>query len=217
AEITVNNRYGPGELVPIVEDEIQVAVRVLAPHWVTASQVELYANGQKVREALMPTEPDRKQPPGVKWAGSWTLPRPKHDAHLVAVARGPGISGLYWPTAKPYQPTSPDPTTHTLGVSGAVWLDVDGDGRRTPARDYAERLLRHADGELPALLALLANSDAAVAAHAAFLYHSAGGSLTSAETQSALKTATPAVREGFRAYFEAWRETQAAGGVRPGE
>jgi len=39
ADITVNDRYGPGDLVPA--GEARVAVRVLGPGWVTADKVEL--------------------------------------------------------------------------------------------------------------------------------------------------------------------------------
>ena len=49
AEITVNGKYGPGDLAPAAA-EVKVAVRVLGPGWTTADKVELYANGHKVRE-----------------------------------------------------------------------------------------------------------------------------------------------------------------------
>src|SRR5439155_19593904 len=48
-EITVNGKYGPGDLVP-ASDEVTVAIRVLGPSWVAADKIELYANGVKVRE-----------------------------------------------------------------------------------------------------------------------------------------------------------------------
>src|SRR5207253_1776923 len=102
AEITVNGRYGPGDLAPAA-DEIMVAVRVLGPAWATAETVELYANGVRVRAAHI----EHGDRPGVKWSGEWRLPRRKHDEHLVAVALGPGVTDLSWPTARPYQPTSP--------------------------------------------------------------------------------------------------------------
>src|SRR5439155_25833855 len=96
AAITVNDKYGPGDLVPAA-GEVKVAVRVLGPGWVTADKVELYANGCKIREVSIS---DGKRP-GVKWAGEWTLPRFKHDVHLAAIATGPGMRELYWPIAKP--------------------------------------------------------------------------------------------------------------------
>src|SRR5207244_8986598 len=128
ADITVNDKYGPGDLVPAA-DEFAVTVRVLGPAWITADSVELYANGIKVHEARILNG----RQPGVKWAGTWRLPRRKYDEHLVAVALGPGVRDLSWPIAKPYQPTSPVVDSRVIGVSGAVWLDHDGDGRRTRA------------------------------------------------------------------------------------
>src|SRR5439155_10838637 len=44
AEITVNGKYGPGDLVP-ASGAVKVKVRVLGPGWVQADKVELYANG----------------------------------------------------------------------------------------------------------------------------------------------------------------------------
>ena len=52
AEITVDGKYGPGDLAPATGD-VKVAVRVLGPAWATADRVELYANGVKVREAAI--------------------------------------------------------------------------------------------------------------------------------------------------------------------
>src|SRR5262249_52765184 len=102
ADITVNGRYGPGDLAPAT-DPVRVAVRVLGPAWVQAARVELDASGTRVRAARIPE--GRKA--GVQWEGVWELPRPRHDTFLVAVASGPGVRALYWPIARPYQPTSP--------------------------------------------------------------------------------------------------------------
>src|SRR5207302_2934037 len=147
-------RYGPGDLVPSAGD-VKVAVRVLGPSWVTADRVELYANGVKVREASI----SGRGKGGVLWSGEWTLSRFRHDLHLVAVATGPGVTGLYWPIARPYQATSPVVRRRVIGATGAVWLDGDGDGRWTSARGYAERLDKEAKGDLAKLLKALAGYD----------------------------------------------------------
>jgi hypothetical protein len=201
AEITVNGRYGPGDLAP-ASDEVKVAVRVLGPGWVTAETVELYANGSKVREARIP---DGRRP-GVKWSGEWTLPRSRHDVHLVAVASGPGVRELYWPSAKPYQPTSPAVDRRVIGSTGAVWVDRDGDGRRTSAAEYAQRLLRDAGADVPRLVAALADYDEAVAAQAASLLRAKGVALQDAE----VRKAGAHVERGFQAFQAAWRESQIA-------
>src|SRR5439155_14599319 len=78
AEITVNDKYGPGDLVP-ASDQVKVSLRVLGPDWVKADKVELYANGRKIREARL----DSLRPvgEGVQWQGDWMLPRFRHDVH----------------------------------------------------------------------------------------------------------------------------------------
>src|SRR5205823_12127775 len=201
ADITVNDKYGPGDLVP-VKGDVKVSVRVLGPAWTTADRVELYANGHKIREQKI----THVSKDSVKWSGEWTLPRFKHDVHLVAVASGPGVTELYWPIAKPYQPMSPVVERRVLGVSGAVWLDADGDGKRTSARGYAERLLREADGEWPKVVKALADYDEAVAVQAAALLRARGVSPGGAEIREAARKAGAQVGRGFEAYAEAWRE-----------
>lgn len=213
-ELTVDGRFGPGELAPATGDTIEIAVRVLGPHWVRADKVTLFANGQPIREsAIVKGGAKSTISDGVLSTGSWQIPRPQHDVHLAAIAQGPGIDGLFWKTAKPYQPTSPDFHALVIGSSGAVWLDVDGDGRRTPAFDYAQRLVLAGGDDLPALLASLANYDEAVAAQAAHLWQQAGRSLLTDEAQAALQKAPPQAARGIRTYLDAWRENQLARGT----
>jgi hypothetical protein len=149
-------------------------------------------------------------PPGVKWKGEWKIPRPAHDVHLVAIATGPGIEGLYWRTAKPYQPTSPDPRTIVFGCSGAVWVDADRDGQATPARSYAEKLVEQAGGDWEKLVDGLRTYDGAVAAQAA---HLIGVKAVIPEDLAVkLQSAAPATRMGFEAYAAARRESEIARG-----
>src|SRR5262249_13731060 len=81
AEIIVNDKYGPGDLVPSAGD-VKVAVRVLGPSWVKADRVELYASGVKIREA--PIAGGGKA--GVQGSGEWSAPR-------VRPRRPPGRGG----------------------------------------------------------------------------------------------------------------------------
>jgi hypothetical protein len=210
AELTVNEKYGPGELARVPDDQVRVRLRVLAPHWIEASRVMLFANGELIRSEEIDTPARRDRPRGVKWQADRLIPRPRHDVHLVAIAIGPGIDGPWWKTAKPYQPESPDWQPHVIGCSGAVWLDADGDGRPTAAFDYAQRAYAACDGDLGKLVAALIEYDAATAAQGARLFHAAGGSLTSAESQVVLQAAEPAVQTGFRRYLEAWRDNEVA-------
>ena len=207
-EITVNDKYHSGDTAATGDEDVRIEVRVLGPHWSRADRVELFANGRSIGSISIPAPPDPTLPVGVKWVGSWDVPKFQHDVHLVAIATGPGIDSLHWRTAKPYQPTSPDWKASVIGCSGAVWLDVDGDGRRSSARDYAERLATTARGDGKALIASLSKYDDAVAAQAAHLVRVSGTSLQSDEIQTALKSGSAMTREGFRAYADAWRENE---------
>jgi len=207
-ELTVDDRHGPGDLAEPKDESVDVRIRVLGPHWTQADRVELFANGVKIKEAEIPAGDDPAV--GVKADIRWTIPSPPHDAHLVAVARGPGIDGNHWRSAKPYQPVTPRWEPYVLGVSGAVWIDADGDGRRTPAREYAARLHDDVRDDLPKLIASLAEYDETVAAHVAYLVHKAGRTPADPAITAALQDAAAPARAGFRAYLESWRETEAA-------
>jgi hypothetical protein len=209
AKIDVNGRYTSGDITPAA-DEYRVGIRVLGPHWVSATNVELYANGERIAQWEVPAEGSAELPRGVKWQGEHRLLKPAHDVFLTVIATGPGIDGPYWKTAKAYQPTSPDWTPRVLSCSGAVWLDADGDGRRTAAYDYAKRMHEAAKGDLVKLVASLAGYDRATASQAAHLVQSSGTSLLADESQAVWTKASPAVQAGFRAYLEAWRENQMA-------
>lgn len=215
-DITVNGKFGPGDLVPQGKDgNLHVKVRVLGPGWVRADKVELYANGSKIREARI--GPEQKTP--VKWEGEWTLPRFGHDTHLVAIATGPGVQELYWPISKPYQATSPQVNRRIIGGTGAVWLDADGDGNRTCAFEYAKRLLKTWEPLDPdrtqKLIHSLAEYDEAVAIQVASLLQARKISAGDPAIQQAAAKAGAHVERGFLAYFEAWRECQIArGGTR---
>jgi hypothetical protein len=209
AELTVNGKYSSGELAKVPGDELKVSVRVLGPHWVTANKLTLYMNGAPIRAVGIP-QPSDDPELGMKFQSEWNLPKPKHDAHLVAIATGPGVDGLYWKTAKPYQPTSPEWTSQVIGCSGAVWLDVDGDGRRTAAYDYARRIVDGTRGDVQQLLTQLARYDQAVAAQTAQLLQSSGISLIADDVQGALAKSDKQVQDGFRTYLDAWRRNQIA-------
>jgi hypothetical protein len=146
----------------------------------------------------------------VKWERTYKLPRLAHDSHLVAIALGPGIDGPWWKTAKPYQPTSSDGETWVLGCSGTIRVDGDGDGRWSSPRDYAQRLVAGAGGDLSKLVAGLAGYDEATAAQAAHLFQRSGKSLVDATSSEILKSAPEQVREGIAKYLQAWRESERA-------
>jgi hypothetical protein len=125
-EIKVNGRYGPGDLVPR-ERTLRVSIQVRGPSWTSVDRVTLYANGLPAKEARV--SGDKKG--GLKWQGTWNLPSPGYDLHLVAIATGPGVTQPFWRIPKSYQPESPDWRPYVIGSTGAVWIDADGDGKVT--------------------------------------------------------------------------------------
>jgi len=213
--LTVNDRYSSGELARVGGDTVKVNVRVQGPHWTTASRIQLFANGTVIREATMPANDDSAPVKKLDWKTEWIIPRPNHDVHLVAIATGPGITDSYWKTALPSQPPSPDFEPTSLGCSGAVWLDVDGDGRRSSARDYAEFAVGSAARKLDAVLENLTTYDEATAAQAAFVVHRQSGlgkqpPFLNSDAQATIRKTGPHVRKGIQNYLDAWRRNQIA-------
>ncbi|MBI3865429.1 MAG: CehA/McbA family metallohydrolase [Planctomycetia bacterium] len=207
-EISVNGKSGPGDLVSPA-DELTVDVRVLGPSWTKAESVALYANGFKIRDAKI--EPgDAAGERGVKWKGTWRLPRFAHDVHLVAIALGPGVKELYWPISRPYQPSTPVWNSYVVGSTGAVWIDADGSGSFNPAFEYATRLVDKSAGDFTALVLKLADYDEAVAAQAARLAHVCQLATPADLLAAAARTDHGPIRNGFLAYGEAWRECETA-------
>ena len=204
ATIRVNGQYSMGDLVPVGKP-VQLEVTVLGPGWTRASSVELYANGKRIKHVKIRAG----RQAGVKWKGTWQLPPFRHDVHLVAVARGPGIESLHWPTAKAYQPSSPDWKASVFSCTGATWLDVDGDGKPTSAYQYAQQLMKQTAGEIKPLLGQLARYDEAVAAQAASLLQAkTPGILLQDEFHQALAEAADPVRQGIQVYLNQWRQSQ---------
>ncbi|MCA9217510.1 MAG: hypothetical protein KDB27_30790, partial [Planctomycetales bacterium] len=208
AELTVDDKYRPGDLARVGSRAVGVSVRVLGPDWVEADRIRLYSNGQLIRDEPITSLTDRES--GVLWTGKWTIELPSHDVHLVAIASGPGVNGLYWKTAKPYQPTSPIWEPQVFSCTGAIWLDVDGDGRKTSAYDYAQQLFLANAGNVEQLLASLDKFDQAVATQAASLFQSSGRSWLDADVQKLLRKASPATQAGVQSYLNAWRANQLA-------
>jgi hypothetical protein len=216
AEIQVDGKHGPGDVVP-VKDDVQVRARILGPDWARADQVALYANGMKIHEATITAEDaptsgdDSGKRRGVQWTGTWTLPKPDHDVHLAIIASGPDPAKPFWQVREPYQPTSPDWTPRIIGSTGVVWLDADGDGKPTSALDYATRLVTESGDDLPKLLESLQRYDEAVVMQTAGVLASSGVTPLDAKLRTALeKSGTPAIRKVFAEFSESWKASQAA-------
>jgi hypothetical protein len=165
---------------------------------VSAERVTVYVNG-------VPAVTERvtgSRGGGVKWRRDVRLPRPRGDVHVVAVAVGRGVTSPYWPMTKPYQPTSPEFTPYSLGVSGAVFVDVDGDGRFSSPFSQAERLIGGITDPI-AIADRLSGHDRAVATQAAGLLR-ARDPVGYRTTVTAMESrATREVAAGLRTYLNA--------------
>lgn len=156
--MNVNERFAVGDLATGVRGNLQISIEVSGPSWAAADRVELYANGIKVREqAIVPSERIEKA------RVTWSLPLPRHDVHLVAIASGPGISAPFWDIPRPYQPTSKTFTPRVIGSTNPIWIDADNDGRFSSAREYASRLVARSGANGADLAAALQGYDEAVA------------------------------------------------------
>lgn len=208
-DLKVDGRHGPGATVT-AGPQLSVECQVRGPHWARADRLALYANGVLVREESPVLKEGAAAPGGLQWSKTWTLDRPKHDVHLVAIATGPGIRAPFWRIPKPYQPDSLEFNPQVVGSTGAIWIDVDGDGRHTSALEYAGRLVREAAGDFGKLCEALSPYDEAVATQAASLWPGAGESLLAPAVTARLAEAAMPVKRGFAAYLAAWKASEQA-------
>lgn len=202
AQIKVNGRYGPGDLVT-AEGDLDVEVRVYGPSWTQVNHVELYSNGVRIRDEW----PAGSTAGGEKLRLRWRIGKPNNDVHLVAVASGPGVRELYWPLARPYQPSSPTWNPQVIGITNPVWIDSDGDGKFTSPRALAAKILSMHDRDLAAVVSELGRYDEAVAAQAASLLQSRGTDIREELARRTLQNAAETVRRGFSAFAATVVET----------
>jgi hypothetical protein len=200
-ELDVGSK-GPGELIA-PDGDFDVRIRVKGPAWSRARRVALYANGIKLRDEEIQSGTNA----GVKWEGTWQVRKPSHDVHLVAIAQGPGVSAPYWPTAKPYQPTSIDFTPYVLGLSGPVFVDADGSKKFDTAYEYARREVSSRNDKRP-LETRLGSYDMSVAIQAASLLRAEDPASFEQRVGSMIQRAPSHVAKGLIAYLEAWKESQ---------
>lgn len=201
AQMTVDGKFGVGDLVTNPGPQLQVNVRVLGPSWVHCTNVALFANGEKIREVQFDDAKVARRPQGERATISWEIPRPAHDVHLVAIATGPGVTAPFGAIPRPYQPSSPRWVGRVIGSANPIWVDADGDGRFTAARGYARELVAQHENNPKQLLDALQRFDEAVAAQAASL--SVTNTAQKKRFEQALESAAPQVQRGFAAYAAA--------------
>jgi hypothetical protein len=205
ARIAVDDRFGPGDVATGLGDKFRVAVTVLGPSWVRADRVELYANGVMIRDHRIDASADRVTGPGEKARVEWSIPRPRHDVALVAVASGPGVTAPYWPIPRPYQPTSKVWEPRVLGVTNPVKLDADGNGTWNSPRFYAQFVIELSGTEPRTLIKALEPYDEAVATQAAAFCLPEGQTGLGPEFAKALGSAPEHVWRGFAAFERSLR------------
>ena len=203
ANMKVNGQTGVGDLATGLGNEVLVEAEVLGPSWIEASTVALYQKGAKIRETRLSGTRGRG---GLKATARWVLPKPRHDAWLVVVTRGPAVTEPCWEIPRPYQHKGIDLETGVIGATNPVWLDSDGDGKFTSARGYAETLVKESGSDLEKLFKELEACDAATAAQVAGFLE---GALPKEEwglVDKLFETTAPQVRKGFQDFQSALPE-----------
>jgi hypothetical protein len=203
-QMMVDQRFEVGDLVTNVGGQLRVDISVRGPSWVQADQVELFANGVPIRaEKIEPSSNHSSFPGGespVNSRVSWLIDRPKHDVYLVALATGPAVTAAYWALARPYQPSSPTWRPRVLGATNPIWVDVDGDGKFTAPRAYAQRLVAECGTDPRKLFEALAGYDEAVAAQTASVWQAQGTDIRGRAIEDALGDCPGKVRRGFESF-----------------
>lgn len=205
ADMRLNATAGPGEMVSTSEP-VTAEVLIHGPDWIQADRVALYVNGQLFAERKLSAEARTRA--GLKERIIFCLPRAKHDYFVAAVVTGPGVEDLWWPIARPYQPNSPEWTPQMMGLTGAVQVDADGNGRFECARDLAVRLHRAAQNQISNAMAAAAEHDAAVQLHLADLYYQADRDLFFNSILPAVRET--AMKDSFETFAEAARASERA-------
>lgn len=191
-KITVDRQFGPGELVKATK-RVSVQLEVDGPAWSSADVVSLYMNGRKIREEKIVAATGST----IKQVFSWDIDLPPHDVFFAAIAEGIVGDIPFWPIAKPYQPTSAEWVPRVYAGTGAVWVDVNGNGRRESASSIAAGLLKQYGTHLTGLFQKLKTYDESVASQVAALLWKNGEDITSDKFQRMLAGAGDQSKNGF--------------------
>ncbi len=189
----------PGDLVRAAEARA-VDVRVSGATWTRADRVALWVNGlETAQQSIGEAAGARVRKASLRWP----LPRRRHDYFVVVVAQGPGVTDPSWAIPTPYQPATPAWRPVVFTLTAPIYVDADGDGVFSSAREYASRLVEAHGASLPALFKALADHDAVVSSHAAELLEVRGVDVDGPEARAMLATAAAPVRQGIERYVAA--------------
>ena len=192
----IDGRFRTGDFATGLNNVMTVTIRVLGPSWAKADRLDLYANGQLIHTRSI------KPGSNIEKANlKLTLPRPKHDAHLIAIATGPGITEPFWESPRPYVPTSRKHEPRVQGATNPIFLDGDGDGKYTPPRLQAEKMFIKYSKDLSSLFSTLGSKDPAIAAQLASVMHRSGLKLNLPSIRKHW-AANSSTRLGFEAFLK---------------
>jgi hypothetical protein len=149
AEVTVNPRHHPGELVRPTDGKAHVSLRVASADWIKPRRAIVFLNGLPVAERRLEPTPGEPFDQHLEFS----IPLPRHDVYLVCAVFGDGITEPFWKTLARF----------TAAVTNPVYLDGDGDGKYQSPRETARQILATTDGSLPAVWDKLAQADDALA------------------------------------------------------
>ncbi|MCA9035021.1 MAG: CehA/McbA family metallohydrolase [Planctomycetaceae bacterium] len=204
--IKVNGEFTSGDMVPS-SGEYEVEIDLHGPSWVEADEIELFANGKSVYTKIL--SPEQRSYAGLKCRATVPLNWPfTNDCFLVAVARGPGVRRLHWPVARPYQPTSPHWLPLCMSVTGAVWIDINGNGLFDAAKQVAMQVRQQCGGDFDSTLAELSRLDQATSLHTWAHWMNYGQPDLTDEQQLRLRRSEPHVRDAYATYMTEWRASQ---------
>lgn len=110
----------PGAMVQPKNGQVEITIRVTAPAWVPVDEIELWVDADVERRFEAAEAKD-----GVRFEKTFTLPI-DHDVTLLAWSKG----------KTPLPDVLPYDRAESIGFTGLVYIDADGDGHITlaPAR-----------------------------------------------------------------------------------
>ena len=161
--MTVNQTARVGDTVTSRETTL-VEVDVQSPSWLPFDRVMLFANGSLIRSRGIGLGTS-KQPDGLarnERRITWRLSKLKNDTHLIAMATGPGNIGPSWPIPRPYQGNGERFIPRVAGATNPIWIDSDGDGKFSAAREIGERLWNQSGKRVSQVLERLVDYDSRV-------------------------------------------------------
>ena len=149
ANVMVDGRFTMGQTNSLRERNVKVRLRVAAPSWVKPRRALVFFNGQQVGEKQLSQPAKGPTDTFVEF----NIKRPIHDAHLVCVVLGDGITHPSWKTDEDF----------TLAATNPIFLDANGDGQYSSPRATARQLLAKVGTSLNARWEAVENADDALA------------------------------------------------------